>query len=231
MGSVRRLFANIDELETGSSAGRWCSREGAANDKTKKANELVRALVGQVTKEGDNVAASGSKSKLWRDLSLERAIQNWNMKYVDISRSPGSALRMFTSSERLANRLTINKIGDVGKLVKTSEMGDPKVGNFGVGKLVERIEMGDMKFGELVKKIQMNEPKVGKVGRSARFGQEEYMKLEEDAMLAEAGEEENFIKCFDDITGKELPWQAEKQSREQQLKHLRGLGVQNKKGR
>ena len=36
----------------------------------------------------------------------------------------------------------------------------------------------------------------------------------QDAMLAEAGEEDGFIKCFDDITGKELPWQAVKQSRE-----------------
>ena len=27
-------------------------------------------------------------------------------------------------------------------------------------------------------------------------------------MLAAAGEEDEFIKCFDDVTGKELPWQA-----------------------
>ena len=37
-------------------------------------------------------------------------------------------------------------------------------------------------------------------------------------MLAEAGEKHEFIKCFDDITGKELPWQAVKQAREQELK-------------
>ena len=29
------------------------------------------------------------------------------------------------------------------------------------------------------------------------------MKLAQDAMLAETGEEDEFIKCFDDITGKE----------------------------
>ena len=51
----------------------------------------------------------------------------------------------------------------------------------------------------------MNEPKLGKVCRSKRFGQEEYTKSEQDAMLAEAGEEHEFIKCFDGITGKELP--------------------------
>ena len=55
---------------------------GAANEKTKEANELVRAFVGQITKEGDIVVASDSKSRLWRDLSLKRAMQNWNMKYV-----------------------------------------------------------------------------------------------------------------------------------------------------
>ena len=39
---------------------------------------------------------------------------------------------------------------------------------------------------------------------SDKFGPEEYVKLEEV----------EFIKCFDDITGKELPWQAAKQARE-----------------
>ena len=41
----------------------------------------------KIKKEGDIVVAPGSKSKLWRDMSLNRAIQNWNMKYVDIVRS------------------------------------------------------------------------------------------------------------------------------------------------
>ena len=63
----------------------------------------------------------------------------------------------------------------------------------------------------------MNDPNVGKVWKSVRVGQEVYTKLEEDAMLAGAGEEDDFIKCFDDITGKELPW-----------KFLRELGVYEK---
>ena len=127
--------------------------------------------------------------------------------------------------------------------MRKNETGDPKVGNTGaVGNLVEKIEMcgtqagelmqkvetGDMKIGELVEKIQINEPKVGKVGRSVRVGQEEYMKLEQDAMLAEAGEEVEFVKSFDDITGRELPWQALKQTREKELKYLRELGVYEK---
>ena len=57
------------------------------------------------------------------------------------------------------------------------------------------------------------------------MGQETYKKPDQDAMLAGAGEEDEFIKCFDDVTGKELPWQAVKQAREKELKCLRELGV------
>ena len=34
-----------------------------------------------------------------------------------------------------------------------------------------------------------------------------------------------FIKCYDDFTGKELPWQAVKKARDQESKYLRELGV------
>ena len=95
-------IANIHELETGSTTARWSSPRGAENDRTGKANEFVRSLVG--------IPKKGSKSKLWKDMSLKRAIREWNMKYVDIARSPGSAIRVFTSSERLANQLKITEI-------------------------------------------------------------------------------------------------------------------------
>ena len=52
-------IASLHELGASSRAGRWSSPGGAA-----KANELVRALVGQTTEEGDIVVASDSKSKL-----------------------------------------------------------------------------------------------------------------------------------------------------------------------
>ena len=82
-------IASNDEFQTDSSAGRWPSPGRAANDKTKEADELVRARVGQITRKGDIVVASERKSKLWRDPSLKRAIQHWNMKYVDVAKSPG----------------------------------------------------------------------------------------------------------------------------------------------
>ena len=75
------------------------------------------------------------------------------MKYVDIARSPGSAIRVFTSSERLANQLKISVIGEVGEVVTKTEMGDPRI-------------------RKLVKKNEMDVPKVGKK-RSWKIGEEE----------------------------------------------------------
>ena len=48
----------------------------AENDRTEKANELTRSLVGTMKKGGDIIVISGSKSKLWREVSLKRSIQN-----------------------------------------------------------------------------------------------------------------------------------------------------------
>ena len=43
-------IASIDELETGSSTARWSSPGRAENDRTGKANALVRSLVGRMKK-------------------------------------------------------------------------------------------------------------------------------------------------------------------------------------
>ena len=109
----------------------------------------------------------------------------------------------------------VEKVGVVGKYVKRIETGGPQA-----RKIMKKVETGDRKVGELVKKIQMNDSKVAKVWKLVRFGQEKYKKPEQHAMLAGAGEEAEFIKCFDDITGKELPWQAVKEAREKVLKYL-----------
>ena len=92
-------IGSLDELEASSGAGRWSSSGRAQNDRKKEDNEVVRALVGVVMKEGDIVCRCfRRKSKLWKDRSLKRA------------RSQGSALRVFTSSAQLANQLKINEI-------------------------------------------------------------------------------------------------------------------------
>ena len=52
---------------------------------------------------------------------------------------------------------------------------------------------------------------------------------ERRAMLADVeGEQEQDVICFDDITGKELPWHAVRKARDLELKYLRDLGVYEK---
>ena len=59
----------------------------------------------------------------------------------------------------------------------------------------------------------------------ARRNHEKYTML---AKVEEAQEREQDVICFDDITGKELPWQAVRKARELELKYLRDLGVYEK---
>ena len=49
--------------------------------------------------------------------------------------------------------------------------------------------------------------------------------MKKHALLADVEEEEQDVICFDDITGKELPWHAVRKARELELKYLRDLGV------
>ena len=103
---------------------------------------------------GGSDDANGSKSKLWRDMSLKRAIQDWNMKSVDVARRPGPAIRVFTSSERLANQLKINEMKEVGELVTKTVTDTPEI-------------------GKSVKKNEIDDSKVGKVGESWKIGEED----------------------------------------------------------
>ena len=77
--------ASFDDMGASGSARRGPSPGEAEIDKIKKAKEIVRV---QQRKKGDIVVACASKSNLWKDVDLRRAVQNWNM------RSPESALRV-----------------------------------------------------------------------------------------------------------------------------------------
>ena len=51
------------------------------------------------------------------------------------------------------------------------------------------------------------------------------------AMLADMEEtrgQEQDVVCFDDVTGRELPWSAVRKARELELRYLRDLGVYEK---
>ena len=47
-------------------------------------------------------------------------------------------------------------------------------------------------------------------------------------MLVDVGKQEQDVICFDDVTGKELPWHEVRKARELELKYLRDLGVYQK---
>ena len=76
------------------------------------------------------------------------------MKYVDVVRSPGSAIRVFTSSETLANQLKINEIGEIGELVKKIQMDGPKV-----GKIWKLVRHGQGEEDEFIKEAREKELK------------------------------------------------------------------------
>ena len=88
-----------------------------------------------------------------------------------------------------------------------------------------KIGEGDIKMRKLVEEVLMNDQKIGEVEKSVKCGQEECKKHEKTVMIAGVSDEDKFVKCLDDITGRELPWQAVKQAREKELKYLRELGV------
>ena len=100
----------------------------------------------------------------------------------------------------------------------------------------------------MVKNLVMNGVKSTKVGRLENLEGDEKMlsqgeerlcrsiikglarrNHEKRTMLADVEEEqEQDVLCFDDITGKELPWRAVRKARELELKYLRDLGVYEK---
>ena len=91
-----RRIANIDELETGSSTVRWSSPGGAETDRTGKANELVRSLVGIIKKGGHIIVASGSKSKTVEGHEFEASntrVEHELCRHCEESRVSGKSVR------------------------------------------------------------------------------------------------------------------------------------------
>ena len=146
--------------------------------------------------------------------------------------------------ERMVKNLMMDepKIEEFGRIqkqqnLKSIVMYGSKFGNF-------RGDDGKQKLKDIV----MDGVKFGKVGNLENCKSDEEMlsqseeKLcrsiikglarrnhERHTMLADVEEEqEQDVICFDDITGKELPWHAVRKARELELKYLRDLGVYEK---
>ena len=114
------------------------------------------------------------------------------------------------------------------------------------------IVIDDQKI-ENLKSTAMDGVKFGKIGKgeSSKIDEKKFRRSEETlcrsitkgltrrncekhAMLAdmeEILEQEQNVVCFDDVTGKELPWSAVRKARELELKNLRYLGVYEKSTR
>ena len=130
--------------------------------------------------------------------------------------------------------------------VENVVMDGSRVGEFGkVGReqKLQSIVMGGVESGkeDKVKNVVVGGVKTGKVGKLANCKIDEEMwrrdcarrpqkclarrNRESHAMLADVQEEqEPDVICFDDITGKELPWHAVRKARELESKCLRDLG-------
>ena len=109
-------------------------------------------------------------------------------------------------------------------------------------------EFGKVEKGQNLKSVAMNGVKSGKFGKlencendkETRSQSEERLcksiikalvksKHEKHTLLADVEEEqEQDVICFDDITGKELPWHAARKARQLELKYLRDFGVHEK---
>ena len=146
------------------------------------------------------------------------------MKYVDIEE-----MRVITNSKHVAEQIKIDKDENI-------VMDELKIGKF---RRIERqqnlksIAMDGVKLGKLEnckineKMCRRSEEKLCKsiIKGLARRNHERHTML---ANAEEAQEREQDVVCFDDITGKELPWHAVRKARELELKYLRDLGVYEK---
>ena len=186
--------------------------------------ELWRIVQDQIEERTVVVVVMSRNSTIWRRASLKSVMREDQLKYVD-----AEGMRVITNSQHVAEQIKIDKSESI-------VMDEPKIGEFG---RIERqqnlksIAMDGVKFGKVgklencridEKMCRRSEEKLCKsiIKDLARRNQEKHTML---ANAEEAQEREQDVVCFDDVTGKELPWSAVRKARELELKYLRDLGV------
>ena len=146
------------------------------------------------------------------------------MRYVD-----AEGTRVITNSQHVAEQIKIDKSESI-------VMDESKVGRIKRQQNLKSIAMDEVKFGKVEKlenckvdekMCRRSEEKLCKsiIKGLARRNQEKHTML---ANAEEAKEREPDVVCFDDVTGKELPWREVRKARELELKYLRDLGVYEK---
>ena len=153
---------------------------------------------------------------------MKTLLREKQLKFTDVEE-----MRVDTNDRHIAEQIKTDKMESV-------VMNGSKVGKF-----------GKIDGKQNLKNVVMNGVKSGKVGKLDNCKSDEGMlsqseerlcrsiikglkrrNHERHTMLADVEEEqEQNVICFDDITGKELPWHAVRKARELKLKYLRDLGV------
>ena len=123
------------------------------------------------------------------------------LKYIDTK-----GMRVIKNSEHVAEQIKSNKdkhaVMDEVKFGKVEKLGNSKIDDETCRRSEEKLYRSIMR---------------GLIKRN----------YEKHAMLAEMEEDQDTV-CFDDVTGKELPWSEVRKARELELKYLRDLGVYEK---
>ena len=177
--------------------------------------ELWRIVKDQIKEQTVAVVVMSKNSAIWRQTKLKSVRQEDQLKNVD-----AEGMRIVTNSKHVAEQIKSDRD-------KCVVMDDQKIEN------LKSPVMDGVKFGKVGKWEN------SKIDEEIRRRSEETLcrsimkgltrrNCEKHAMLADVEEtqgKDQDVVCFDDVTGKEMPWSAVRKARELELKYLLDLGV------
>ena len=203
--------------------------------------ELWRIVKDQIEERSVIVVVMSRESAIWQKASLKSVIRENQLKYVG-----AEEMRVITNNRCVAEQIKLykeestamvgSKVENFGNIERQQNLKDVamdgssvlKIGRAGREHNLKDIVMDGGKIGKLENSKIIEEMRCQSEEKLCKSIMKGFAKRsrEEPAMLADVkeGKEQNVI-CFDDITGKELPWHAVRKAREQELKYLHDLGV------
>ena len=189
--------------------------------------ELWRIVKDQIEERTVAVFVMSKYSTIWRRINMKSVMQEDQLKYVD-----AEGMRIITNIKHVAEQIKSDK----DKCIVMDDQKIPETVIIGRKQNLKSTVMDGVKFGKVWKW------KNSKIDGGIRCRSEEKLcrskikgmtrrNCEKQAMLANVEEtqgKEQDVVCFDDVTGKELPWSAVRKARELELKYLRDIGVYEK---
>ena len=189
--------------------------------------ELWRIVKDQIKERTVVVVVMSKHSTIWRRTKLKSVLKGDHLRFVD-----ASGMRVITNSTHVAEQIK----NDRDKCIVMDDLKIAEPRKIGGKQNLKSTVMDGVKFGKIGKcensktdeeTCRRNEEKLC---RSIMKGLTR-RNCEKHAILADMEEtqgQEQDVVCFDDVTGKELPWGAVRKARELELKYLRDLGVYEK---